>query len=82
MALGTATSRFSMQAIPAMWEASVITSPLKPICCRKRSVSSSGARVAGMISSSLMPGRSLRLMAGRAMCPTMMLSSPSSIMVW
>ena len=81
MALGTATERFSMQAMPAMWEASVMTRPLKPISPRSRSVSSSGARVAGMMSSSRMPGRSLRLMAGRAIWPTMMLSRPSSIIV-
>ena len=65
--------------IPIMWEASVTTRPLNPSWPFKRSVISSGASVAGRISSSFMPGRSFLEYAGSAICPAMIVMTPSSI---
>ena len=81
MAFGTASHLGMTPAMPIMWEASEMMRPLKPSSPRSRSCKSSGAREAGRISSLRMPGRTLRLQAGRLICPVMTASSPSSIMV-
>ena len=56
MAAGIRSLRFMRQVRPTMWEASVSTMPLKPSFPRSRPPISSGDSVAGMISSSAIPG--------------------------
>ena len=81
MQRGTASLRAITPDMPIIWEASEMITPLKFICSRSRSCSSSGAREAGRTSSFFSPERSFRLMAGREIWPVMTASSPSSIIV-
>ena len=78
---GTASLRFMAAAKPIMCEASVMVRPFQPSWPFSRSVSSSGARVAGMMSSSVNSGRSFLEYSGSAMWPTMIECRPSSISV-
>ena len=79
MACTICRSRGNADVSPTMIEASVRMTPLKPRSSRSRSVNSSGATVAGRMSASAMPGRSLREYSGSMMCPTMIDSIPAPI---
>src|SRR5450755_1172374 len=69
---GYQVAAFHAWVSPIIWDASVRMRPLKPSSSRSRSCSSSGDRVAGRISVSVMPGRYFRDSSGAPMWPTMM----------
>ena len=79
MAAGMAFSRGMAALKPIICVASVMIRPLKPSSCRSTSFRSSGASVAGRISSSRMPGRYFCDSARWQMWPTMTASIPSSM---